>query len=247
MKRAPSFPRRAAAALLTAVVMLLVPGVAAAAPPSCDVPEGFSVSVEAGQTLALPAAPCSDPDGDAIQIEITRQPVHGTLSPAGTLSIDAARSYTAVSPGNDTIGFRALAGGEASDERVVAVVVTPAPSVLVVVIPNVLFSYEADTDRRGTVLRRLTVKGLPRGATVRVRCSGATCPRRRQTIRDTGSAVRLPRFSRRRLAPGTRLEAVVTAPGRVGVVKIVKIRRSRVPTISTLCIAPGETRRQACS
>ena len=245
MKRALPPSRRAPAALVAAVLALIaLPATAAAAPPSCTVPGDFSVTIEAGQSYTFTEAPCSDADGDAIQIEITRQPVHGTLTPSGTLPVDADRTYTAGSPGDDSIGFRALAGGEASPEYVVPITVTPA--VLVVVIPNVLFAYTGSNGPRGSVFRSLALKGVPRDSTVKLRCRGATCPRARQTIRGAGGRVALKAFTGHRLAPGTRLEAAVTSAGRVGVVKLMRIRRSRSPSISTLCMAPGETRRQSC-
>ena len=245
MKRAHPISRRAPVALAATVLALAVlPAAASAAPPTCDVPDGFSVTVEAGQTITFSDIPCSDPDGDAIQIEVTRQPTHGTLSPPGTTPIDVARTYTAGSPGTDVIGFRAVAGGEASAEETVTIVVTPA--VLIVVIPNVVFSYAGTNGPRGTVFRSLALKGVPRDSTVKLRCRGAGCPRARQTIRGASGRVPLRAFTGRRLAPGIRLEAAVTSAGRVGVVKIMRIRRSRAPSISTLCMAPGETRRQSC-
>ena len=242
MPRAPSTWCRVLAVL---AAVLLAPAAAEAAPPSCSIPGDFSITVEAGQSLALPTPPCSDPDGDALQLELTRQPVHGTISPSGTMPLDAARTYTAGSPGSDAIGFRALAGGEASPEYVVPITVKPA--VLVVVIPNVVFSYDVANGRRGSIFRTLALKGVLPGSTVRVRCRGAGCPRARQTIRGARGRVPLPAFTRHRLAPGTRLEAAVTTPGQVGVVKIMTIRRSRRPSIATLCTMPGETRRRSCS
>jgi len=245
VKRAHPTTRRAHAALAAAVLVLVaLPATAAAAPPTCNVPDDFSVTIEAGQSSTFSEVPCSDPDGDAIQIEITRQPVHGTLSPSGALPIDVDRTYTAGSPGSDSIGFRALAGGEASPEYVVPITVTPA--VLVVVIPNVLFSYTGSNGPRGSIFRSLALKGVPSGSTVKLRCRGSTCPRARQTIRGASGRVPLRSFTGHRLAPGTRLEAVVTSAGRVGVVKLMRIRRSRAPLLATRCIAPGETRRQSC-
>ena len=246
MPRAPRSTRRAFAALAVVAAVLALPDAARAAPPTCSVPADFLLTLEAGQSVDLPAAPCSDPDGDAIEIEITRQPTNGTLSPAGRLPIDAPRRYIATSPGNDAIGFRALAGGETSAEQLVPIAVTPAQSVLVVVVPNVIVSFDGSHTRRGTRFDRLVLKGVPRGAKVRVRCRGATCPRRRQTIDDARSTVRLPRFTGTRLAPGTRLEFVVTATERVGVVKRMRIRSAQAPAITTRCIAPGETRRRSC-
>jgi hypothetical protein len=247
VKRAHPIQRRVPAAVAAAVAVLALvamPATAAAAPPTCNVPDDFSVTIEAGQSSTFSEVPCSDPDGDAIQIEITRQPTHGTLSPSGTLPIDVDRTYTAGSPGTDVIGFRALAGGEASAEETVSITITPA--VLIVVIPNVLFTYTGSNGPRGSVFRSLALKGVPSGSTVKLRCRGATCPRARQTIRGASGRVPLRSFARHRLAPGTRLEAIVTSEGRVGVVKIMRIRRSHAPSISTLCMAPGETRRQSC-
>ena len=245
MIRAHPPSRRAPAALAAAVLALVaLPTAAAAAPPSCTVPGDFSVTVEAGQSYTFSEVPCTDPDGDAVQIEVTRQPVHGTLTPSGTLPVDADRTYTAGSPGSDSIGFRALAGGEASPEYSVPITVTPA--ILVVVVPNVLFSYVGSNGPRGSVFRSLALKGIPRDSTVKVRCRGATCPRARQTIHGARGRVALKAFTGHRLAPGTRLEAAVTSAGRVGVVKLMRIRRSRSPVLGTLCMAPGETRRQRC-
>ena len=243
--RAHPSSRRAPAAIAAAVLVLVtLPATASAAPPTCNVPADFSVTVEAGQSVTFSDIPCTDPDGDAIQIEVTRQPVHGTLSPSGTLPIDVDRTYTAGSPGSDSIGFRAVAGGEASPEYVVPITVTPA--VLVVVVPNVLFSWDGSNGPRGSVFRSLALKGIPRDSTVKVRCRGATCPRARQTIHGARGRVDLKAFTGHRLAPGTRLEAAVTSAGRVGVVKLMRIRRSRSPVLDTLCMAPGETRRQRC-
>jgi hypothetical protein len=244
MRSHPSSRCALVAFIAAASALVALPAVATAAPPSCAVPGDFSITIEAGQSLALPSAPCSDADGDAVQIEITRQPVHGTLTPSGTLPIDAARTYTAGSPGSDSIGFRAVAGGEVSPEETVTVVVTPA--VLIVLIPNVVFSYEGSSGRRGSYFGVLALAGVPRDSTLKLRCRGVTCPRSRQTIRGVGGRVPLRSFAGHRLAPGTRLEAEVTSEGRVGVVKTMRIRRSRRPVISTLCMAPGETRRQAC-
>jgi hypothetical protein len=235
---------RITAGLLLACAALLAPAAASAAPPTCNVPDGFLIEVEAGQTLTLPEVPCSDPDGDPISLEITQQPTHGTLSPSGTAPLGEARTYTAHSPGDDSISFRALAGGEASETKTVLIRVTTP--VLIVVVPNIQLQWFGRTGRNGTVFTRLALRGLPTGSTVRVRCKGSSCPRRRQTFRDTGRRVDLRSFVDHRLRPGTRLTTTITHDARVGVVKVMRIRRSRVPAIRTLCLAPGAIDPQPC-
>ena len=208
-------------------------------------PDDYTVTIEAGQSVTFSDVPCSDPDGDAIQIEITRQPIHGALSPSGTLPIEIERTYTAGSPGTDVIGFRALAGGEASAEETRHDRVTPA--VLIVVIPNVVFSYEGTNGRRGSVFRSLALKGVPRDSTVKVRCRGATCPRARQTIRGASGRVPLRSFARHRLAPGHASSRPSSrAPGASASSRSCGSGARARPSISTLCMAPGETRRQSC-
>ena len=106
-----------ATAGVTAV--LLAPAVARAAPPNCSPATGLVANVQAGESIALPAAPCTDSDGDAISIEVTQAPTLGTLDPAGTQPIGTQRTYTANDDAGgetDTIKFRAVAGGETSNE-----------------------------------------------------------------------------------------------------------------------------------
>lgn len=247
MPRAPRTTRLVVAALAAAGGLLALPSMSAAAPPTCSVPPGSVLTITAGETIVLPTAPCNDPDGDPIQIEITRRPEHGTLSPDGTLPLDAARSFTATSAGADAVGFRALAGGERSDEYVVPIVVSEPAGRVVVVIPAVRFSWDAPGyGVHGTLFRKLALKGIPARSTVRIRCFGATCPRMRQRFSRARDTIRLRRFTGTHLAVGTRIEAVVTSPGVVGVVKTLRVRRSREPAVTERCMPPGETQRRSC-
>ena len=109
---------RAVASCLLAIP-LLVPATASAVPPVCEPATGLEANVQAGDSIDLPAAPCTDDDGDAIDIEVTMGPAHGTLDPSGTQPIGTQRTYTAdVDAGGevDVIKFRAVAGGENSNE-----------------------------------------------------------------------------------------------------------------------------------
>lgn len=237
-------PRAAVLCAAIACAALAMPAGADAAAPTCDVPSDFQLDMEAGQTISVPTPPCSDADGDPISIEVTQQPAHATLSPSGTAPLDTGRTLTANSAGDDSMAFRAVAAGEASPSYGVAIRITTP--VVIVVVPNVTFAWDGDHNRAGQWFDRLAVTGIPKGSTVRVRCKGSSCPRHRQTFRVAGRHVRLRAFERKRLRPGTRLSVAVTHDDRVGVVKIMKIRRAKGPSIRTRCMAPGSSHRQRC-
>lgn len=98
---------------------LLLPAAASAAAPVCSPATGLEANVQAGEFINLPQAPCSDSDGDPISIEITQAPIYGTLAPPGTQPIGTQRRYTADADAGgqtDVIKFRAVAGGENSNE-----------------------------------------------------------------------------------------------------------------------------------
>jgi hypothetical protein len=99
--------------------VLIAPATAGAAAPECSPATGLEANVQAGESIVLPRPPCTDADGDDIDIEVTQAPVHGTFDPPGTQSIDTQRTYTADADAGDvvdTVKFRAVAGGENSNE-----------------------------------------------------------------------------------------------------------------------------------
>jgi hypothetical protein len=86
----------------------------------------FGYTVAAGAQLLLPAAPCSDADGDALTIEIPTQPAHGTLTanPDGTGTYTPNAGYT----GPDSFQFRAFDGTARSASGTVNITVTASPN-----------------------------------------------------------------------------------------------------------------------
>jgi hypothetical protein len=114
-------------ASITVAVSLIAPAAAPAAAPVCSPATGLEAEVQAGEFINLPQAPCTDSDGDAISIEITQEPVHGTLDPAGTQPIGNPRTYTADADAGgqtDVIKFRAVAGAENSNEATLEIHIT---------------------------------------------------------------------------------------------------------------------------
>ncbi|MGH2839977.1 MAG: hypothetical protein ACRDKY_04030, partial [Solirubrobacteraceae bacterium] len=102
---------------------------------------------------------------------------------------------------------------------------------------------------RGTKISRLTVRDIPGGSKLRLRCKspkvrpvGARCPFARVTlsiISDTAKIALAKRFKRRRLAPKTTIRIYVTAPGRVGSATRFTLRRNKPPLRFGGCVDPA--------
>jgi hypothetical protein len=99
-----------------------------------------------------------------------------------------------------------------------------------------------------TVLTKLRVHGVPRGAMVRAACSytGRRCAgkaRNAVTKRHARGTVKLGRrFAGVRLKVGARVTVRATKPGMIGAAKIVTIRSRRAPRVTTRCLPPGSSR-----
>jgi hypothetical protein len=99
--------------------------------------------------------------------------------------------------------------------------------------------------RGGTVFKRLQLTNVLAGSAVVVRCTGPGCPAKVARPRGAGT-ISLRVFVGKRLRPGARIEARITRPESVGVVKRLTIRRNREPSARTLCLPPGAARPRAC-
>jgi hypothetical protein len=88
---------------------------------------------------------------------------------------------------------------------------------------------------RTTVLRTITVRRLPRNASVSVTCRGPGCPQLKlKRVRAKRASRLLGELSSRRLRSGDRLLIVVTAPGHAAERIRVTIRTSRRPLAQLL-------------
>jgi DNA-binding beta-propeller fold protein YncE len=88
-------------------------------PPVCDDTESTGLP-GALQNITLP---CSDPNGDPVTIEITREPAHGTLgAPAASVGYTPDGGWTGV----DTFTYRAGADGKYSAPARATVLTSPA-------------------------------------------------------------------------------------------------------------------------
>jgi hypothetical protein len=63
-------------------------------------------TVRVGHSVTVQLS-CSDPNQDPLTITVTTPPAHGTLGPITTTGATQTATYTATSPGSDTIAYRA--------------------------------------------------------------------------------------------------------------------------------------------
>jgi len=109
---------------------------------------------------------------------------------------------------------------------------TPAPVGQPLPKLAVTLSYFMRANKRDTRFSTLSLKGVPSGATITVKCTGG-CPRKTATIKGKRGTVAITAFRNRALKAGAKLTIEVTKPGSVGTSKVVTIRASKRPTIVT--------------
>jgi Thrombospondin type 3 repeat len=98
-----------------------------------------------------------------------------------------------------------------------------------------------------TRVKHLTVSRLPRSGRVEVRCDGTGCPVARRVLKPhNGRVVLGPVFAGHHLAPGTKVQMIITAPNSIGQMIGWTMRRRDVPTRIQRCLPPGYKKPVAC-
>jgi hypothetical protein len=96
--------------------------------------------------------------------------------------------------------------------------------------PPVRLVVRAKARRRVTQLRLLMLRGLPKGAVVRITCRGHGCPRKHFELRSArGGSMTIKALQRRRLRAGTRVSFRIVARGRPSQTLTLRIRKGRKP------------------
>jgi hypothetical protein len=95
----------------------------------------------------------------------------------------------------------------------------------------------------GARVTLLTVRA-PRGARIKVRCTGRSCPKRGYAHATV--LVHLKPYERI-LKAGVKLEISITRPGYVGKYTSIKLRRGKAPLRRDLCLYPGARKARVCS
>jgi hypothetical protein len=173
----------------------------------------------------------------------------GAFKPAGG-SLTTTSFSTA---GTHVVRLRVTDADGLSSVATVSIVVHPAALSMLTPFPIVQVdgSFAAGG---GTRLSRLTVQ-LPVGSKLGVRCFGAACPFRTESVAEsaprgqrgaTTVLVRLVRLQRT-LPAGTRIEISVTKGRAVGKFTSLVMRRGKAPLRTDLCLVPGRPGPTACS
>jgi len=110
---------------------------------------------------------------------------------------------------------------------------------------TITLSFFARATAKSTRLTRLTVTGVPTGASLVATCTGKGCPRKRTFTSTRAGAVSLTPF-RTTLRPGAKITVRVTKPGATGAVKVLTIRKKKPPLVTTLCLPPGASKPTSC-
>jgi hypothetical protein len=108
------------------------------------------------------------------------------------------------------------------------------------------FLYDGLWRRRYGVFTNLTIKGIPNGGGIELRCDGRGCPFARRAFRARGHADLASRLQRRHLAIGTRLQARILKKGWTSKVFVFHLRANRKPRVDVLCLRPGARHPTSC-
>ncbi|HWK27770.1 MAG TPA: hypothetical protein VNS09_14480, partial [Solirubrobacter sp.] len=186
--------------------------------------DGRGTAIDKCPTVA--PAPGTDADGDGCPDPVVTPPPTAT-----------ATATPVPQPGSNTPPPSTGSGGG------------PAPAAVEQVVVTV--SYFAKAGAKSSKFTSLKVRNVPLGATVTVTCKGSGCPRglkrKGYTKKNAFGSVNLKTFIKKPLKVGVTITVVVSKPNAISAVKILKVRKSKAPTITTRCIRPGSKKQVACA
>ena len=207
---------------------------------------------------------CSDANGDALTFSVPRTPASGLLGAIDQPGANVVYSPNSGFTGGDSFDYRASARGVDSNAARVDLSVAaappppppppPPPAKLSVVRTTTVFG--SLTFPSYTVFTFLRAKRVPAGATITVTCKAKKksqqrrCPKRKRfRNRTTKSKKKLEvgkHLRKRRLAPGTKVTVLITAPKFRAKRVIYTVRDDAKPGRRVQCLNEAGTKRASC-
>jgi hypothetical protein len=136
-------------------------------------------------------------------------------------------------------------GADASSGSGPVIVRSGAPEQVVVTL-----AFFSTASKKTTKFSTLQVKNVPLGATVSVTCRGRGCPSglkgRGFVKKNAFGTVTLAKFIKKPLRAGDAITVVVSKPDAINAVKVLTVRASKKPLITTRCLPPGVVKPVAC-
>jgi hypothetical protein len=148
----------------------------------------------------------------------------------------AKRTFTVAAPQESPAPPASPPPSEPPAPPILLPVPPPTPTTPAEAQPPVVFTLAFDyrAGRRSTRLKRLVVKHVPKGATVKVRCKRG-CARKKYTKRHARGTVSLKKLVRHKpLKVGTKIIVTVSKRGMLPMTKALTIRKRRGPSVRTV-------------
>ena len=155
--------------------------------------------------------------------------------PTAAVSFDAAGNHAVALRVTDRDGAASVAGVPIPVRERPPDAISPFPVV------RVVGSFGA----RGIRIEQLLVRA-PDGARVEIRCRGRGCPFKRLIRRPRPQTVRVRRFARKILRPGSVVQVSVTRAGEIGKYTRLRVRKGKPPVRVDRCLMPGSRRPVRC-
>jgi lysozyme len=227
-------------------------GTSISAPPGTSAPVIIGCNGVAGQTCSgtlIAASRETTIDGKPVSVGPN---VRGTVKQV----VVATESYSVAAGGTETVDMTLNATGRALLGRFYKLPATLAlpgdgsvglTYTYRVVTASISSGFQTGA-RGGTRVSRLAASGLPVHARVEVICHGGGCPFHSRTFKAHGARLDLVwAFAGHVLASGATVRVTVGVEGEVGRVFVFRMRRSRKPLATRLCLAPGNAAPSACA